>query len=243
MKISELFYSIQGEGKRTGYPSFFIRTNFCNLRCKFPSGNLCDTAYTSWNPEDDGNLGNLETDKIIKEYKKYFPVDVVITGGEPTIQLSELYILTSEIKKLLKDIYITVETNGTFIGEFINNVDLISISPKIKSSVPFGTEFEKMHQQNRINIDSFKIYNDFHKDKKIDIQWKFVVNNEEDIVEILLLANEIGITNRDIYLMTEGITKEDIEQKRELIIDLCRKYKMNFTDRLQIILWGNKRGV
>ena len=243
MKISELFYSIQGEGKRTGYPSFFIRTNFCNLRCKFPSGNLCDTAYTSWNPEDDGNLGNLETDKIIKEYKKYFPVDVVITGGEPTIQLSELYILTSEIKKLLKDIYITVETNGTFIGEFINNVDLISISPKIKSSVPFGTEFEKMHQQNRINIDSFKIYNDFHKDKKIDIQWKFVVNNEEDIVEILLLANEIGITNRDIYLMPEGITKEDIEQKRELIIDLCRKYKMNFTDRLQIILWGNKRGV
>ena len=243
MKISELFYSIQGEGKRTGYPSFFIRTNFCNLRCKFPSGNLCDTAYTSWNPEDDGNLGNLETDKTIKEYKKYFPVDVVITGGEPTIQLSELYILTSEIKKLSKDIYITVETNGTFIGEFINNVDLISISPKIKSSVPFGTEFEKMHQQNRINIDSFKIYNDFHKDKKIDIQWKFVVNNEEDIVEILLLANEIGITNRDIYLMPEGITKEDIEQKRELIIDLCRKYKMNFTDRLQIILWGNKRGV
>jgi 7-carboxy-7-deazaguanine synthase len=243
MKISELFYSIQGEGKRTGFPSFFIRTNFCNLRCKFPGGNLCDTAYTSWNPEDEKNIGNLVIKKIIDEYKKFYPVDVVITGGEPTIQLEELNMLTSEIKKISKDISVTIETNGTFIGDFVQNVDLVSISPKISSSVPYGTEFEKMHQQNRINIDVFKKYNELHKNKKLDVQWKFVVNDENDINEILSLSKDVGFSNHDIFLMPEGITKTEIEQKRQTIVELCKKYKMNFTDRLHILIWGNVRGV
>ena len=46
MKISEIFYSIQGEGMLTGVPSVFVRTSGCNLRCVW-----CDTPYTSWTPE------------------------------------------------------------------------------------------------------------------------------------------------------------------------------------------------
>lgn len=243
MKISELFFSIQGEGKRTGVPSFFIRTNFCNLRCKFSSGNLCDTAYTSWNPEDAQNIGELEIEEILNEYKKYFPADIVITGGEPTIQLKELNKLCAEIKKMSGDIYITIETNGTFIGDFVNHTDLISISPKLNSSVPFNTEYEKLHQKNRINIDVLKKYDNLFKNKKFYIQWKFVVNDESDIDEILSLSKDVGFLNRDIFLMPEGITKEDIEKKRNMIIELCKKYKTNYTDRLQILIWGNVRGV
>ena len=46
MKISEIFYSIQGEGTLVGVPSVFVRTSGCNLRCEW-----CDTPYTSWQPE------------------------------------------------------------------------------------------------------------------------------------------------------------------------------------------------
>lgn len=243
MKISELFYSIQGEGKRTGYPSFFIRTNLCNLRCKFPGGNLCDTPYTSWDFENPDNLGELKIENIISEYNKYYPCDIVITGGEPTIQGRELFSLCQEIKKNNKEIFITLETNGTFIDDYVDYIDLISISPKLKSSVPFNTEYEKFHEKNRLNYDVLKSYHEYHQKEKLDTQWKFVVTSEEDIKEIKAIQEKIGIQNKDIFLMPEGINEKELSEKRLMVVELCKQHHFNFTDRLQILLWGNKRGV
>jgi 7-carboxy-7-deazaguanine synthase len=243
MKISELFYSIQGEGKRTGYPSFFIRTNLCNLRCKFSGGNLCDTPYTSWDFENADNLGDLRISEIIDEYKKYNSPDIVITGGEPTIQGKELISLCSEIKQLDKNITITLETNGTFFDEYAGNIDLVSISPKLKSSVPLNSEFEKGHEKNRINLKALKSYHELNQKDKLDIQWKFVVNGKEDIEEIKLLQKEIGFENKDVFLMPEGISEKDLSEKRLTVVELCKEHNYNYTDRLHITLWGNKRGV
>src|SRR2546430_4309784 len=56
LPISEIFYSIQGEGTLAGVPSVFVRTSGCNLRCVW-----CDTPYTSWQPEGD----ELPLDEIL----------------------------------------------------------------------------------------------------------------------------------------------------------------------------------
>ena len=243
MKISEIFYSIQGEGKRTGSPSFFIRTNHCNLRCKFSGGNLCDTSYTSWFPDDEKNLGETDLKYILDEYRKINCMDVVITGGEPTMYPEELQLLCKELKKINGDLVITVETNGTGIGEFIKDTDLISISPKLKSSVPYNTEYEKMHLKNRMSTEILKNFNTLKQSGSIDIQWKFVFTGNEDINEILNLQTMIGFENKDIYLMPEGITIEDLNRNRPATIEACLSNRFNYTDRIHIIAWGNKRGV
>ena len=241
MKVSEIFYSIQGEGKRSGVPSFFIRTNNCNLRCKFSGNNLCDTPYTSWTPEDEKNIGDMSVDDIISEYKKSNARDAVITGGEPTLQSEELERLCKELKGL--DAYITLETNGTVYGEFINHIDLLSISPKLLTSTPFDTKYEKMHTQRRINLEVLKKFNEMNSEGRFDIQWKFVYCNEKDIKEILEIINQTGIPNDKIYLMPEGISDNDIKLKRAETVEICKKYGFNYTDRLHVIIWGSKRGV
>jgi 7-carboxy-7-deazaguanine synthase len=241
MKVSEIFYSIQGEGKRSGVPSFFIRTNNCNLRCKFTDNNLCDTPYTSWTPEDGKNIGEMSVENILEEYRKCNAVDVVITGGEPTIQGDELKELCKGLKSL--NAYITLETNGTITGDFINYIDLLSVSPKLLSSTPFDTKYEKMHSQNRINPEILRKFHKMNTEGKFDIQWKFVYCSGKDVDEILELKETIGITKDKIYLMPEGINENDLKIKRSETVEMCKKHGFNYTDRLHIIIWGSKRGV
>ncbi|MFM8982025.1 MAG: 7-carboxy-7-deazaguanine synthase QueE, partial [Spartobacteria bacterium] len=76
MLISEIFYSVQGEGELTGVPSVFIRTSGCNLRCRW-----CDTPYASWNPEGT----EMSIDQILAEVEKHPAAHVVLTGGEPVV--------------------------------------------------------------------------------------------------------------------------------------------------------------
>ncbi|MFB3041869.1 MAG: radical SAM protein [Candidatus Poribacteria bacterium] len=81
MKFSEIFYTIQGEGKLVGVPSVFFRTSYCNLRCVW-----CDTPYTSWTPENK----DITVTEAVEAINKYNCKHVVLTGGEPFIQTREL---------------------------------------------------------------------------------------------------------------------------------------------------------
>src|ERR1051325_255208 len=103
MKVSEIFYSIQGEGMLTGVPSVFVRTSGCNLRCVW-----CDTPYTSWDATGD----ELAVDAIVERVLGFGSATrhVVVTGGEPMIAkgIGEL------TRKLAEHGYhITIETAGT----------------------------------------------------------------------------------------------------------------------------------
>lgn len=99
VRINEIFYSIDGEGKRAGFPAIFIRLSGCNLRCDY-----CDTKYAFSEGE------NKSIESILWEIRSFGCNNVTITGGEPLIQPHTMDL----IKRLKKDEYnIIIETNGS----------------------------------------------------------------------------------------------------------------------------------
>lgn len=110
-RINEIFYSLQGEGANTGTPAIFVRFSGCNLRCPF-----CDTdieAYREMTCED-----------IIAAIADYPAEMVVLTGGEPSLQVDEA--LIAALHK--QDKYVAIETNGTH--PLPDGIDWITLSPK-----------------------------------------------------------------------------------------------------------------
>jgi len=111
MKVNEIFYSLQGEGYHSGTPAVFVRFSGCNLRCPF-----CDTQH-----EEGIEMSEAE---IVEAVKTYPASLVVVTGGEPAMQLTEG--LVDALHAAGK--YVSVETNGTL--PLPKNVDWITLSPK-----------------------------------------------------------------------------------------------------------------
>src|SRR5436189_2491827 len=83
LKITEIFYSLQGEADTAGFPTVFIRLTGCPLRCQY-----CDTAYAFHGGK------RYEIDAILAEVKQYNPRYVTVTGGEPLAQKPCLALLT-----------------------------------------------------------------------------------------------------------------------------------------------------
>lgn len=116
MQVNEIFYSLQGEGLFSGFPATFIRLSGCNLKCYF-----CDTDHK---PHTEMSCAD-----IVKEVFKNPSDLVIITGGEPTIQVgfdTLVKMLQHEGKK------VAVETNGTRCLNSDCKPDYITISPKNK---------------------------------------------------------------------------------------------------------------
>ena len=151
MKINEIFYSIQGEGKWSGLPNIFIRATGCNLRCSF-----CDTTYAY----DDGK--EMKIDEIIKEISKYPCKYVCVTGGEPLFQNDMPKLLDSILKR---NYCICLETNGSIKIEKIVGKKSLMISLDIKC--PSSNMHEKMYLENLSVL-------------KKDDQLKFVIGDKID---------------------------------------------------------------
>lgn len=83
LRITEIFYSIQGESRTLGLPTVFVRLTGCPLRCQY-----CDTAYAF----SGGEL--LSLDAIVAQVADYAPRHVCVTGGEPLAQPNCLPLLT-----------------------------------------------------------------------------------------------------------------------------------------------------
>ena len=136
MKVNNIFYSLQGEGRNTGRAAVFIRFAGCNLRCPF-----CDTEFESYR--------EMSNEEILAEVSRYevrgtrcedskpqtsnlkspisnFKPLLVLTGGEPTLQVDEAF-----VDFLHQHGYeVAMESNGTRPAP--QNLDWLTVSPKQK---------------------------------------------------------------------------------------------------------------
>ena len=101
LKITEIFYSLQGEARNVGLPTVFVRLTGCPLRCAY-----CDTAYAFTGGEW------MDTASIIDEVKRYETSHITVTGGEPLAQKDCIGLL-----KLLCDsgYDVSLETSGAIL--------------------------------------------------------------------------------------------------------------------------------
>lgn len=229
MRISEIFHSIQGEGKLAGVPSAFVRASGCNLRCAW-----CDTPYSSWDPEGD----ELTVDQIVARIMQFGSRHVVITGGEPLIMPD-----IGELCDALHDrggMHVTVETAATVYKPL--KLHLASLSPKLSNSTPrdrAGGRFAEAHERNRINVDVIQRF----IEASPAFQLKFVVTRPEDVGEIEQILSRLnGFSTDDVLLMPEGTTASALDGRSTWIADICKRAGYRFCPRLHVSLYGNQRG-
>lgn len=175
MKVVEIFNSIDGEGKRTGELTTFIRLYGCNLRCGF-----CDTKYSYNQESDELPYKEMSIEEIIKECDKYNTDNITLTGGEPLIHLDVKYLL----RILSESGYnVNVETNGSVSIKQYYNED--GTHAQGYENVWFTIDYKSPSSgmQDRMLMDNF----DVMKYNYQDVVYKFVVGNEKD----LDVANDI----------------------------------------------------
>ncbi len=231
MLVSEIFHSIQGEGELAGVPSVFVRSSGCNLRCAW-----CDTPYASWDPEG----SRLGIEAIVAEVQGHPSArHVVLTGGEPMIAKG-MGELATELKLL--GYHITIETAATVAPGGIA-CDLASLSPKLLNSAPDGAAhptWRKKHEATRWNPDVVRAW----LDGGYGYQFKFVVAQPADVDELegMLAQLKRDIPRHKVLLMPEGITPEVLRSRAAWLGDLCKARGYRYAPRLQIELYGNRRG-
>lgn len=213
MKISEIFFSLQGEGVEIGLPTVFVRLFACDLRCSW-----CDTMYAI----EGRDYKNFTIAEVRQEIEKFECTRVCITGGEPLIQKKEVETLA---KSLIDSGYnIVLETSGHKMPPpvFWTDKSVISMDCKcpgsgMQDSMDFSL-FEKLRDRDQL---------------------KFVIADESDYEYAKEVISKYLIKANIVFQPVGGEGLGWISQR---VIDE-RMHGIRVLPQLHKIIWGNKRGV
>ncbi|MCK5015549.1 MAG: 7-carboxy-7-deazaguanine synthase QueE [Candidatus Peribacteraceae bacterium] len=251
IKVSEAFYTIQGEGKDVGKPAFFIRLVGCYLRCKF-----CDSKH-SW-VDDDRNikLSDVTSSKIAGDY-------IVLTGGEPFLHINDL-----ELKEFMNDLSgydINVETTGIIDNDITGKNAILNIFD-FMSKVGNGKNKLSFVVSPKLDVDCYTqkglAINDIHNFYRIPadginwvlkqeierlITYKFIYTPEMEPALDFIIQTIPDWFRDNVYIMPmtniENFTKEEYYESCERTIEFCKKTGIRYSPREHISIWGLKRGV
>jgi len=170
--VNEIFYSLQGEGRKAGTPMVFVRFADCNLRCSLTNAGFnCDTEFMSGR--------ELGVEQILRECEQLNPKKgwMLLTGGEPGLQLDEGFI--TEVHRA--GWKLAIETNGTV--ELPAGIDWVCVSPKsaehtIKQRTANEVKYVRRHgmalPETSIAADHYLISPAFQADGTVDrhdLEW------------------------------------------------------------------------
>jgi len=247
LPIVEIYTAVQSEGSRAGYPTVVIRTTGCTHRCYFGEGGWCDSWYTSIHPEK----GKYTFNDIIKMYDDNPHIsEMMLTGGSPTMHkklVNELTHLAHE-----RDIFITMENEGSHFLPTDFPINLLSISPKFSNSVPvIGVEtpegkitderMVKQHNKFRLNYPAIKESIAYHSDYHIKPVWDG--KDEGALKEILDCIDILDAPQDKVWFMPAGDTREALQQSYPILFDWVRDNGFRMTWRPHIIAFQDQREV
>lgn len=249
--LTEQFFSIQGEGKYAGTPSYFLRTGGCNLSCpgfgakyevdgKTKQG--CDTYFAvdgafakQWQKvEESASLVH----QLQQEFETigYLP-DVVITGGEPLMHHADSVFYGVITWLVEKGVRVTFETNGTIEINFeaypAYRDCVFALSLKLANSGEPREKRIKPQALKNIQANTKESFLKFTIDEALVDTTAF-----DEIDEIRAMLPEL-----DIYCMPVGESRDTIWRNDKAVFEFCMKHNFHYSDRLHIRVFDTTQGV
>ena len=232
--VCEQFHSIQGEGKRTGVNSHFLRMSGCNLSCSF-----CDSKFTwTHQPEELERVGARDLAITMADSGA---TNLVITGGEPLIH--DQAMINEWMKEFMVNSWarhrypsVEFETNGTIVPIALLN------SPRFNYNVSVKLSNSSIPIQKRVIPKAIEAFNLMALNFD-NVIFKFVVSGHESFREMQDLITAASLRPKDIWVMPMGTDSEVLNETAREMFFLCLENGYNLSGRMHVELFGNKRGI
>ena len=214
LNIYDQFYSIQGEGKHIGKPALFVQLESCNNDCIKCECKNNKITISDW-------LHTIE--KFVPQLLN--GAHLVFKGAE-TLIYQETILSAIEGFKLTHGFkpYIEVSTLGKIIPKkkLADEVDLFVCALNSTKTDKEIDTLISLYEYNTI--------------------FKITIANPDDYKEAKEILDQVKVAKKDIYLLPEGESFGAISRNSQPLAELCKSESVNFSTRLQLILWNKNTG-